>query len=666
MRKLLSWMLIIAMMCMCTAAFATEAEDTEEEIQLPMLYTVDPIEDLVGFQPGTELTIATTTEMAGYFATDMWGNNTADMDVRALLHGYATVAWIRTLGMALDGVPINDIQIQELPNGGRVYTFNLNQDLVYNDGSPITAKDYLFSVLLSGATQLSDIGEGLVSGEPRDLDHIAGYLAYRNGESTVLSGLRLLNDNSFSIEISGTYLPYFYGLAMLNITPYPMAVIAPGCDIADDGAGAYITGDFTSELLQKTLLDPETGYVFNPRVTSGPYQLESYDAATHTAVFTANQRYLGNFEGKKPSIEKIIFTSAANADMAKLIQNGDVDIVHKVVDQQAYLELISLVQTGDIGLPLNYPRSGFGFIAFACEEGPTASTAVRNAIARAIDKEEFVASTFVDSLALPVYGYYGLGQWMIGQTMEVNGEVLTMSEILEASGMAKDLEESKKMLADDGWNLNAQGAKYVEGTDAVRYRKAQDGTPEALAINWAKIKDNATADSIRALVEPAFKELGIELTITEMTLSEMLPYYYRQTDRTYNMFNLASNFTYVFDPYYDFHTEENYHGLVNSSGLADEKLMALAWDLRRTDAKDMEGYVTKWLAFQQRWIEMMPMVPLYSNVYFDFVANDVQGYAVQNFSTWSLAVPYTYIADEPIVPEVPEDELADAEVELLP
>ena len=39
-----------------------------------------------------EVVIGATTQMAGYFFTDLWSANTADMDVRALLHGYSTVA----------------------------------------------------------------------------------------------------------------------------------------------------------------------------------------------------------------------------------------------------------------------------------------------------------------------------------------------------------------------------------------------------------------------------------------------------------------------------------------------------------------------------------------------------------------------------------------------
>ena len=41
--------------------------------------------------PASEITVGSLTQMSGMFFTDGWGNNTADADVRALLHGYSTV-----------------------------------------------------------------------------------------------------------------------------------------------------------------------------------------------------------------------------------------------------------------------------------------------------------------------------------------------------------------------------------------------------------------------------------------------------------------------------------------------------------------------------------------------------------------------------------------------
>ena len=40
-----------------------------------------------------ELVVGSTTAMSGNFFSDMFGSNTADMDVRTLLHGYNLIQW---------------------------------------------------------------------------------------------------------------------------------------------------------------------------------------------------------------------------------------------------------------------------------------------------------------------------------------------------------------------------------------------------------------------------------------------------------------------------------------------------------------------------------------------------------------------------------------------
>jgi len=45
---------------------------------------------------------------------------------------------------------------------------------------------------------------------------------------------------------------------------------------------------------------------------------------------------------------------------------------------------------------------------------------------------------------------------------------------------------------------------------------------------------------------------------------------------------------------------------------------------------------------------------LYSNVYYDFALSDIQGYEIESFIGWAIAMPYVYISDVPLY-EVEED-----------
>ena len=89
MKKYLS-LLLALVLCLTsmtgtlTAVFAEEPEDeeTEETIEYP-----------------DELRVGHTTITKGDFFTEMFGNDTADIDVRALIHGYNLVNWDQNQGV---------------------------------------------------------------------------------------------------------------------------------------------------------------------------------------------------------------------------------------------------------------------------------------------------------------------------------------------------------------------------------------------------------------------------------------------------------------------------------------------------------------------------------------------------------------------------------------
>ncbi|MCL1854173.1 MAG: ABC transporter substrate-binding protein, partial [Clostridia bacterium] len=468
--------------------------------------------------------------------------------------------------------------------------------------------------------------------------------------------------NRISISILPDHVSYFYDIARLNMVPYPITVIAPYCEVRDDGEGVYIAaaaeaadmdaaalgytpGAFTADMLRVTLLDPATGYVFNPKVTCGPYSLESYDPQTHTARFIVNENYAGNHEGFKPRVERVVFRSVQEDTMIGELSEGAVDVLIRVTSPALAAEAAELGFRSS-----QYWRTGFAMLSFACEAGPTSSAAVRRAIARCVDKDELIRLGLDGTeYALPVYGYYGRGQWMVNQIFPADEELdipeLDVPAELERFAEITDLEEAKRLLASDGWTLNQAGEAYRDG-DGIRHRVA-DGVLEPLVIRWAKPTDYPMADVLQGMLEAAFAETGIGLEAAELPFDEMLlNHYFRMGERAYDMFLLANNFYYLFDPYFDFHTGDEYQGTVNVSGLRDEQLMNLGFELTQTAPGDMRAYVEKWLVFQERWVELMPMVPLYSNRYYDFRADNVQGYYVNEQSSWVQTLPEVYIGEE--------------------
>lgn len=624
----------LALTLVLLAVFSVAAFAENQVTLMPFETTADSI----GLQRGTQLTVGTVTQMSGHFGTECFSLNTADMDVRSLLHGYTTVAWTRTLGVAVNSAVIAGLETTQESDGGSTYTFTLHDDLRYCDGTRITAKDYVFSVLLNGSPALTAVG-----GTPLNMNHLTGYEAYARGSTDTISGVRLLSDLSFSLRVSKEYLPFFYGLSMLNITPYPIAVIAPGYDVGDDGSGAYLQGagrTLTADMLRQTLMDPQSGYEFNPKVTTGPYRLEVYDSAAKVATFVVNEQFKGNYEGAKPHIERLIFRQVDNATAVSLLENGEVDLLNKITNPQARDEGTALMESDGFA-QANYLRTGLAYLSYACEEGPTASAAVRMAISLCMDMDAFTAEV-AGSTARRVYGYYGLGQWMISYTPADGDPAVNVQEELDKLALRQDVEAAKQLLIEDGWTLDAAGGEFVETPGAIRYRMGDEGL-EPLIIKWAKTQPSETADQIEQMLAPAMAAIGMRLEATPLSFDEVLTHLYRQAPRTYHMFFLSSNFSHVFDPYYDFHVADTYQGVVNTSGLRDAELMRLAQDMRETVPTDLSGYIAKWLAFQGRFVELMPMTPLYSSVYFDFYTASLQDYAINQHPGWGYAILYAHL-----------------------
>src|SRR5699024_10812225 len=108
-------------------------------------------------------------------------------------------------------------------------------------------------------------------------NYYVGYEEFLAGETEAFAGVHLIDDMTFSLTVKAEELPFHYDITYASAKPRPLSVIAPGCDVVDTEEGATITGDFTAELLQETINNPDTGYRYNPQLTCGPYNFVSYD-----------------------------------------------------------------------------------------------------------------------------------------------------------------------------------------------------------------------------------------------------------------------------------------------------------------------------------------------------------------------------------------------------
>ncbi|MBQ8554331.1 MAG: ABC transporter substrate-binding protein [Clostridia bacterium] len=573
----------------------------------------------------TSVTVGTVSRPSGMFFTEQWGSNTADIDARTLLHGMSTVTWDADLDYRVDSKIVREVKTRTDGEGNKTYTFKIRYNLAFSDGSPLTAKDYVFSILLQSSPDILALGADNLA-----YAHLLGYEEYASGQTNVHAGVRLIDSHTFSVCIKEEYIPYFYELTLANVTPYPMAVIAPDCHIKTGTDGSWITGPYSLELLQETILDPETGYLSHPSVTSGPYSLETYDDVSGTATFVRNPHYAGNYEGQKPSIDRLVLREVKYDEALSLLQSGEVDILNKLSSAEIIDAGLVLAGEGAIASAA-YDRSGYGFVALACEDAVTGSTAVRQAMAHCLDKQALI-DAYLAGYGKPVHSYYGQGQWMVQQYEGDLADVVTTYPVDTAAAAA--------LLEQDGWTLNASGEPYAEG---VRYKKLEDGTLQPLAIRFAKLASNDAAQWLSDNYAPVLESVGFQWEPTELAFNELLTHYYRQTERTYNAMFLATNFGMVFDPAYAFDTSEAAQGIYNTSGILDDELAQHAWNLRSVAPGDYATYEQHWLQLLKRFSDVLPTLPIYTNTYYDFFSTRIQGYAPDANWSWACAILYTTV-----------------------
>lgn len=581
------------------------------------------------------LVVANATKLSGYFFTELWGNNTSDQDVRAMLHGLETVTWTEEPQFDINSTVVKSVKDLAYKNGDRSMHIELNENLRYSDGTEITAADYVFSILLQASPELKELGasEGAYK-------WVYGYEAYHNGEKDTFEGVNIIDKYTFALHVRKDALPYFYQNALIRVYPYPISEILPGCEVENTSRGARIKGEYNAQTLEDTLFNVIDGYASHPSVVSGPYKLVSYDAESGEARFEKNEYFPGNYQNQTANIEKVTLKWANPDTIVDEMKAGEVDLLDKVVSREQMKALTDAGLTREL-----YARRGYGYLSFACEDNRVcADQKVRQAIAYAVDAETFIDQYF-GSYGYPVYSYYGQGQWMVGV---VNGIVtpkqMTANEAKRLGELTLDnlnhydfdLEKARSLLDEAGWNLNAEGGEYESG---VRYRKVNDEL-QPLEIRWAKTSDGKAADALAGIIAPAFEEIGIQLTITEMPFTQVLSQYYRLEEREYDMFFLATNFADVFDPTRIVSSAESDQGVNNTTGIVDEKLYQLAVDMARVKPLEFVTYLEKWQAFQEYYNEVLPTVPIYSDVYADFIGPRLTNFHITDYANWATAILY--------------------------
>ena len=554
-----------------------------------------------------KIIIGNTTELSGNLRHSTFGVSSpaaSDLDIDGLINGYSTVVANKVGDYQYDSTVVESHEDTVNEDGTRTFTVKIKNDLKFSDGTPITAKNFLY-FLMAFSTPITATKEG--GGSNTAGQAYVGYKEYsqfdgtndgkiiykkdKDGKDTTdvdytiskkFKGVRLIDEYTYSLTATEDYATYFYGITLAGLSPTAKAMYMGNNDVKDDGDGCYIVeAENAADKFYNTKTEGEvTSYTFASYIRksatntnqagedkipfTGAYMIDNYDKANKTCTLVRNDQYKGNFEGQKGGFDKIVYIQIVSETQLTQLEQGQVNVVAGITggtDTDAALKLVR--EKPDSLASVDYARAGYGKLGFRSDFGPAMFQEVRQAIAYSIDRPAF-AKQFNGGYGGVVDGPYYTGAWMYKEALK---------EGMKLDVYTASVDSAIEVLEDGGWTYNYKGEKYKAG-DGIRYKKlsgaeltynnlhfaSQDGKYKTyklggayympLVINWFGTTPNPFTDQLISswATSSALQQIGmaVQYKLGDFTpmLGELYQYegYGYNGVATYNAFNFATGY----------------------------------------------------------------------------------------------------------------------------
>lgn len=328
-------------------------------------------------------------------------------DIKSL---YPNMLFSTLVKIQSDGTYSNDLATDyTVSDDGTVYTFKMNPDAKFTDGTPVTAADAAFSLNVATGFEKSWIKNYLKS--------IKGTAAMADGSATELEGVKVVDDNTLEITLDKADNTLLYGLAAMAVIPQHAF------------EGVALTDVPTNEAFWKKPFG------------SGPYVIDEVSFPNYFTM-VRNDDYYGN----KAGIKNVLFTSydtGGNEAVVAATIAGDLDFIFgDAVNDSNTMSNIT-AQNADITsvmIPSSYTRQ-FRFNLSGSSDGKyneaVKDPKVREAFSLIVDKDTIAA-------------FYG-DQAVAATTMVNPKDKLYNTEI---PAYKRDVEKAKQLLDEAGFDYS--------------------------------------------------------------------------------------------------------------------------------------------------------------------------------------------------------------------
>jgi peptide/nickel transport system substrate-binding protein len=455
--------------------------------------------------------------------------------------------------------------------GGASYTFEILEEATWDNGTPVTAEDYVFSIKA-------------VLNPKVPAQRLRPYLEQ-------IKDIQLYPDNPKKLTVL-TDEPYILALeAMVGVVP-----VMPVYHYDPDGIMANFT---VAQLAQADKLevvkeDPrlqtfadqfaQEQYSRDPGqvVGCGPYRLEEWESGQRL-VLAKKENWWGNelaeqYPLLQAEVDKITFRPIRDqASAAALLRSEEVDVAI-TLDAKDFTDLRD---QPEVAAKYNFftpANMAFYFLYLNTKDPMLEDPKVRRAIAHLVDVPEIIETVF-----------YGLGERIIGPvhpSKDYYADALPPIDF--------DVEKAKLLLAEAGWtdsNNNGTIDKVVNG--------------ERTEMELTFLTTNNTAnESISLYLKEAAQKAGINLEIVAKEAKAQIA---DLRAREYQIASGALGAQPVLDDFYQiWHTSSDRPDGYNRTGFGNATSDQLIEDIRRTLDKQQRDEM--YLALQKMIYEDQPMV----------------------------------------------------------
>ena len=240
--------------------------------------------------------------------------------------------------------------LPEVSADGLTYTFKLRQDVKFQDGKAVTAKDFKYSWERAANPATKSQTTSFY------LNDIVGVNEMLAGQANEISGVKVIDDYTLQVTIDAPKSYFLYKMT------YPITYV-----------------------VEKSNVESGANWWHKP-IGTGAFKLKEW-TQEKSLILERNE----NYYGEKAKVKQVQFTFNSTSSTMDLYETDQIDITG--VPTAYYYKVMDKSQPFYSDLKVS-PSLSIDYIGFNCSEPPFDDINIRQAFSMAIDKDKIISLVY--------------------------------------------------------------------------------------------------------------------------------------------------------------------------------------------------------------------------------------------------------------------------------